>query len=261
MSAPGALSPVLISPRVLDGLSSEVQAVLDNMPNPVSDADEARIIAIVDPAVASGVWDQIDFFFCFAMADPDNALTSWIGTKTATNVNAATHTALQGYLFNGTTQHLDTNINLNTEGVNYLQDSADISIYCFDFTSGGDLFGSGSGADDRVRLRESGGSILAALNCTQSTVEATGIADTTRYGFNRTVSTEWIYFKDGVLESTEIETSDTVTTIEPFIGAFNNNGAACCWINAEVSYALFGGGIDPTDLDTMLDTVETEFSL
>ncbi len=80
MSSPGGISPAIVSPAVLGGggvpVSPEVQAVLDLMPNIVSAADEARIVAIVDPAVTSGVWAQIDYLFVHAMDDPDNALTS-----------------------------------------------------------------------------------------------------------------------------------------------------------------------------------------
>ncbi len=269
MSSPGGISPAIVSPAVLGArevpVSPEVQAVLDLMPNPVSASDRARIVAIVDPAVTSGVWAKIDFFFVHAMADPDNALTSWVGTKTATNVNASTHTPLQGYLFNGTTQYLDSGVVLTTDMTNYSLNDGHTECYCYDNSSASTafLFGVESTISTRTFLFQFD-TLLQGKVHTNGKVDYTAIGtfqDNERYGIGRDDSANQEIFRDGVEVETDSDASNSLPSVSIYIGARNKNDVVSSPINAEISYFLLGGGFNLTDLDTMLDTVETEFSL
>ncbi len=62
--------------------------------------------------------------------------------------------------------------------------------------------------------------------------------------------------------ATDADLSAALVTFEIYIGARNNgNDLGSNFLNAELSYFLIGGGFNLANLDTMLDTVESEFSL
>jgi len=285
MSSPGGISPAIISPRVLNGgggVSDEVQAVIDLMPNEVSAADQDRIVAIVDPAVITGLWPtgnpavvatgDVDYFYCFAMADPDNALTSWIGTKIATNINAATHTPLQGYSFNGTTQYLQSDITLSTDMTNWTLDDAHAECYCFNNSEARTdiraMWGGETAAPDNTRnilfqwpsLNFMTVEINTGTNLFSSVLDT--FQDNERYGAGRDDSANQELFINGAEVDTGAAASSAVlSSHEIYIAARNNNGALQDHLEAELSYFLIGGGFNLANLDTMLDTVETQFSL
>lgn len=268
MSSPGGISPAIVAARVLDGISAEAQAVIDLMPNAVIQADQDRIVAIVDEAVDLGVWDTIDFFFCFAMDDPDNALTSWVGTKTATNVNAATHTALQGYIGNGTTQYLDTNIDITTDMTNFLQDDGQIEAYCYDNSDAGNaaLFGLAEGGGQRTITFQVPAGEYISWGCNGPSVNHLLVPflyqDNTRYGVRRTASDNQDFILQGVVEDNNTDASQALSN---FLFAVLANGdsedVVGFIMEGTCSYLLVGGGFNLTNLDTVLDTVETQFEL
>ena len=63
--------------------------------------------------VFRGVWQQHDYFFGWFLTDETNALTSWKGTKTATNVSDALFSRF-GVLTDGSSSYIDPNITFST---------------------------------------------------------------------------------------------------------------------------------------------------
>lgn len=137
------------------GISPEAQAVIDKMPTTPEVAEQNKINVAVNAAVSAGQWDDLDFVFVFGMADEDNGLTSWIKTKTATNVNSATHTEAQGFAFNGSTNYINLNVNLTSELTQASLNNHEVSVYSFaDPTPGlqAYMFGGRDGANNGIEL-------------------------------------------------------------------------------------------------------------
>lgn len=264
--------PSFTDPAVQGGgaYSPEVLAVQAKMPNALAAGELDKIAAIVDPAVANGTWAQIDFFFCFALTDPSNALTSWVGTKTATGVNNPTHTANQGYAGNGSDMYIDTNINMNTDLTNGSLNDITCATYCYDnrdATANAVLFGTfSSGPLTQFVITQNTGIRYLVNDLTESTWTVgegapSFFQDATRYGLDRIDSSNSALYSGGASVDTASITSVGLCTDDLYIMARNNRGTADRFIDATISYFVVGGGINHTNFNNMLGVMETQFSL
>ena len=80
---------------------------------------------------AGGIWSKLDTFAVFATDGSSNfALIDWKRLVLMTAVNSPTFTTNDGFQGNGTSSYIDTNFNPSTQGVNYTQNSAGVSVNC-----------------------------------------------------------------------------------------------------------------------------------
>jgi len=252
-------------------VSAEVQAALDLLPNPdLEDSD--KLAAIIDPSVIDGTWDQIDYLFNFAFEDEDNGLTNIApagGVKLAVAVNAPTHTGGEGFLFNGTTQYLQLGIIPSTDLTNATLNDMHVEFYVFDNLDAGTVkipFGARDATQTLQTFQNTG--LVYTVNNNDAGTWTTGegapaaYADVTRYGVRRTDSTTISFLENGIVVDTEApKTSLNLPVVEFYVGCRNSIGTADLFINAKLSYWMIGGGFNLTNLDSMLDIVETQYGL
>ena len=101
-----------------------------------------------------GLWNKKDVFSLFATdGNVDFALICWKRLIKMDAINSPSFSANAGFTGNGTSSYIDTLFVPATDGVNFLQDDAGISVNC----SGPDdnyIVGTSSSADGNVRLRQ-----------------------------------------------------------------------------------------------------------
>ena len=101
-----------------------------------------------------GLWNKKDVFGLFATdGNVDFALICWKRLIKMDAINSPSFSANAGFTGNGTSSYIDTLFVPATDGVNFLQDDAGISVNC----SGPDdnyIVGTSSSADGNVRLRQ-----------------------------------------------------------------------------------------------------------
>jgi len=86
--------------------------------------------------------------------DSDFALIDWIRLTDYTAVNSPTFTANQGFLGNGTSSYIDTNFVPNTDGSNFTQDNAGLTLYMYQLGANASyVVGQSSGGADQIRMR------------------------------------------------------------------------------------------------------------
>jgi hypothetical protein len=81
---------------------------------------------LVTALKSAGIWSKLDVLWVFATNNSNNATLNWItpASHQCTLVNAPTFTASAGFKGNGTSSYLDTNFNMSTQGVKYVQNDA-----------------------------------------------------------------------------------------------------------------------------------------
>lgn len=95
----------------------------------VSDARKVIVNTLVAGLKTDSLWTLLDRLWLFAAENATAALIDIKGLSTATAVNTPTFTADQGYAGNGTTSYINTNYAPGTHGVQYVQNSAHLSLY------------------------------------------------------------------------------------------------------------------------------------
>jgi len=101
-----------------------------------------------------GLWNKKDVFGLFATdGNVDFALICWKRLIKMDAINSPSFSANAGFTGNGTSSYIDTLFVPATDGVNFLQDDAGISVNC----SGPDknyIVGTSSTANGNIRLRQ-----------------------------------------------------------------------------------------------------------
>lgn len=251
--------------NILFQRSSIVQSVLDNFPNSLTSGEAGKIEKIVDTMVSSGNWDQIDYFFGWFLSDEANALTSWKGIKTATNVNSAVFDS-KGVLTNGSNSYIDTNIVLSTDLINAILNDTHIDSFCYDnldTSNGKYLFGVST--TDVLQINQNPTLSRFVFNVNSATTsrfnDGVGLfQDKTRYSIGRDDSINQEMFINGVQVDTEGDVSTGLSTKSITIGALQA-GIVQLHLNAKQSYFLIGGGFDLVALNNELNLVQTLFNL
>ena len=123
------------------------------------------------------------------------------------------------------------------------------------------LFGANDGSND-IQMRQQP---LVSLRLFVAVNEGTGFGDSnhtafqdnTRYGARRTASNAEDSLINGSVSASSSIVASGIPTTDIEIGAFGGN----LFFDGTISYFLIGGGFNLTNLDSMLDVVETQFSL
>jgi hypothetical protein len=217
--------------------SAEYQAVLDRAtalgythPSPDQKTKQNKLVHDLKDA---GIWDLLDVFYVFATdGSSDFATLNWKAPSAnqATKVNTPTFTANLGFTGNGTSSYLNTNWEPSTKGVNFTQDNA----ACFTYL-GLDLavnstvdYGSNASTPTRT-ITQTTRTTADGLNLLLNTGTFTAMTNTNAIGFyhnKRTSSTAIALIKDGVVVSTQSQTSSGIPPLNVYLLARNNAGTA-----------------------------------
>ena len=141
-----------------DAFDSDYQAVLDFATSEGITLPSANQQILQNQVVLSlkdkGLWNKKDVFGLFATnGNVDFALICWKRLIKMDAVNSPSFSANAGFTGNGTSSYIDTLFVPATDGVNFLQDDAGISVNC----SGPDfnyIVGTSSTANGNIRLRQ-----------------------------------------------------------------------------------------------------------
>jgi hypothetical protein len=241
--------------QVAEGIA---QDVINKFPNALADGEEVKIRAIVKQMYNTGVWQQHDYFFGWFLTDEANALISWKGTKTATNVNSATFNEF-GVLTDGSTSYINTNIVPSTDLTNASLNNAHVEGYCYDnldVTSSRYLYGSGGGNFLAIRQSAAIAAYVNGISLSSSGVSSLFMGKT-RYGIGRIDGTNQEIFVNGTEVDTESDSSTGLGTGFMSIGGISGSSL----LNARQSYFCIGGGYDLTALNASLNLVQSLFNL
>jgi hypothetical protein len=160
---------------------------------PPTAARQTLIQTCVASLMTAGVWDKLDALHMFAAADSQAAKINWKnpGTFNATEVNAPTFAADQGFTGNGTTSYLDTGFNPTISGIpgggNYGQNSAcGFGYEVVNVGVSGAMIGNTSGS---IQITGRGGTDLAlgrvnntATSISPASIDSVGLWSVTRSG-------------------------------------------------------------------------------
>lgn len=183
--------------------SQTVLEVLGKFPNPLADGEAEKIEKVVDDMVFRGVWQQHDYFFGWFLTDETNALTSWKGTKTATNVSDALFSRF-GVLTDGSSSYIDPNITFSTDLTNAKQNDFHAETYCYDNlddTTFPTLFGAGTASNNTFLIQTGTTTVNARVNVLGSSSDASltetdgKFQDRIRYGIHRNDSANHEIYK------------------------------------------------------------------
>lgn len=111
--------------------NAEAETLVAAMNVAPNKARKALIDDFVGALKAASVWSKLDVLWVLAAHDEQAGRLNWKspGGFTLTAVNGPTLTTDRGFSGNGSTSYLDTGWNRLTDGVQFTQDNAHISVY------------------------------------------------------------------------------------------------------------------------------------
>jgi hypothetical protein len=143
---------------LLGGFDSDYQAVLDFATSEGITLPSASQQELQNQVVLSlkdkGLWNKKDAFGLFATnGNVDFALICWKRLIKMDAINSPSFSANAGFTSDGVSSYISTNFVPATDGVNFLQDDAGISVNCSG-TNGNYIVGTLSTSDGNIRLRQ-----------------------------------------------------------------------------------------------------------
>ncbi len=242
------------------GYSAEYQTVYDSWIIKPIDAVAAEQNTMVEGWVNDGVWATRDVWYVLAAHTNDNgeALTNWInpGTFDATMINAPAFVAFEGFT-GGATKYITTNYNLNSDGINFVMNSASMCIYSRTNRVAGNknTIGAGDGISRAyMQLRFTGDLFLNMIN--DLTNPVTNNTNTTgMYIGSRTASNIKKAYRNKVLIVDESTASIAIPPYVAYVLAINFMGTPFT-DTIQGSMAAFGGGLIQQNVDDLTDAFE-----
>jgi len=228
--------------------SPEVQQYLDRLSTPPA-ADVLPIIQnLIDGLNAIGEWTPLDVLVCpFLPEVQADALLNLKGaypTGDPSEVNSPQWDEKLGYTFNGTNSRINMSWAPASAGSNFANNNCSFFAHvpAHPGASGGAKSGCVDGTANHIlslipRLTDSGpnGNISQAATFTTSFSATNGVGFFT---VDRSASTVANFLKNGVQATTQGNVAGGLSSASIFIGAFNNNGTAANFENAQ--YASWG---------------------
>ena len=213
----------------------------------------------VEDAIRTGEWALLDVFYNYAAhtnADGE-ALINWFnpGTFDATAYNAPTFTANEGFT-GADTKYIDCNWNPSTNGINYVQNSASMGVYCrTDVDEAKNAVGLNATVDAFIRIR-SGNQAGFRVNSTGSGTVA-NLDSRGMYVSNRVLSTHQDLWKNKIRISNHLRTSTGVPNVNVYTLALNNSVVATNFVTTQISVAFAGAGMTQTNVNNLTNYYNT----
>lgn len=210
---------------------------------------------LYDDLVASGIWDELDVFYCFATdGDRDFAKINWKnpGTHDCTEVNTPTFTPDTGFFGNGSSSYLNTNFAPDPDGTKYSQNDAAFFLWSITDTPAAALFHGANlaAAASALHILPKGVSNQGQYRMNGAQLGTNAIASSIGlYHAKRIDAANIEMFVNGVLFDQQAGASEVLCTQPAFLEALNNNGTAATFSTRGVAFAGFGASLNGMESD------------
>jgi len=170
----------------------------------------------------------------------------------------------QGYSGDGSTQYINTLIDMSTDLTNATQNDNYTGIYVYDnrdIRSFRYIAGRYPGSHRMLQLSTGN---AAGINSSGTIKEAeTVYADRSRYEFIRDGATSTKINKNGITVATGTDASVPFSSIpgDVYVGSVHDGAIPNYHLDATISYYTMGKGSEETNINIFLDKVKTEFAL
>ena len=209
-------------------------------------------------------WDSLDYLNVYAVHTNGDgeALIDWkLPDSTATAVNSPTFTASQGFLFNGTTQYINSDFTASVDGVQYTQNSASAMAYIRNNIQSNVIFGVDDDVppprkesflysrftDDKAYIMLNGDTAEGAAN-----VDSRGM-----YIISRTGASIVKLYRNKIAIINGIDTSVGLPGHSYYVGALNNDDVAASFSAYQISMFAAGAGLSQTAVTAITNAFET----
>ena len=242
---------------VAGGYCAEYQAVYDAMTTKPTTYDADQNTLVVD-LKAGGVWAKGDVIYVFAQETngAGEALLNWIdpdGDDNATNVHSTAFTANEGFTGDGTNDYLNSNYTPSSEGVNWSQNSACLSVYTrIDQDASTYTIGTSDGTyRASIIVSNAGGEQQDRINATNSNQ----IAVTSGAGLHTASRTEsnrhYSYYNATSLGTNNVASTGVPTAVVGILGLSTSASSS-----NQVSFVFIGGGLTSGEVSALYTAVE-----
>lgn len=211
----------------------------------------------------SNNFGKFDRFWWFGSQYQGNAAVSLKNPTSTdiTEVNNPTWTQYRGYTGNGVDMYLDTNFNIGTSGVNYIQNSSSLGVYSRTNTDGFIIdIGCNNGLNrfSQLDIKDSG-LFYGDLNDNGSTVTGKSVSDSMGLFIAvRTSSTNIDIYKGNVLIGSETQNVVGIPTFNVYILSRNTNGTAAQFSTRQILCSFIASGsINVSELDASITQFAT----
>ena len=248
--------------------SAEYQAVYDAYTIKPDAATAAIWNTYVESGVADGWWAKEDVEYVYAAHTNDNgeALINWInpGTFDATAFNAPAFVVNEGFTGNGSDTYNDCNWKPNSDGVNYVQNSASAGAYIrTDVSEIKADFGSSDQSGDKFlqfisRFTSTGEKAQVLVNI--QSVDAGVVANTDgrgMYVLSRLDATDNDLYRNKIKIYDGSDNSVIPPDLNVYVLARNLDGSPDVHTTRQISMFFAGGGFTQTDVNNKTDAFET----
>ncbi len=260
---PSADIAINIPSDIAGGFGAEYQAVYDSYTTKPDDATAAIWNTFVESIVASGEWALLDVLYVYAAHTngAGEALKNWInpGTFDATAFNAPDFVANQGFSGNGSTRFINWNWNPNTNGVNYVLNSASDGVYIRTNVneSAIDIGAAVSGTDYSFYIvsRLSNG-VFFRVNTDTDFSTAANTDSRGMFIGSREASNIIRTYKNKVQLTDESDASVAVPSLDIYSLARNNDDTADIFSTKQLSMVYAGDKFTQTNVNNFTDAFE-----
>jgi len=250
----------------IKGFCSQYKAVYDKLVE-LDDVPDTLIAKEQNKMVRQNVayigWaDVFDIKYVLAQQYNNNggALINWInpGTFDATAVSAPVFTSLEGFDFNGSNQHLDTNYDPGNDKINLALNSMAAGVYIrknvfpentYDF-----------GVKDATNWIALGTSYASACRYYANTNVAQwdGVADSLgMHVINRVINTNEEIWKNKVRLENPAQASNGIPTgFNIYIGGLNSSGVHVYRSTKQISAFFVSKGVTQSNIEITTDAIE-----
>lgn len=243
------------------GFSDEYQAIYDAYTTKPDNATAFIWNTCVETWVANGEWATKDIIYVYAAHTNDNgeALINWKnpGTFDATAFNAPAFVANEGFTGNGSNTYIDCNWNPNSDGVNFVMNSASAGVYIRTNVEETkyDLGCDNGTSHIRIISRKAGDTYLCRIH------DFTDLnnANTDSRGMiivSRTASNARVLYKNKSNVDSDAQASVAVPNFNIYVLANNGEGSAELFTTRQLSMAFAGAGMTQTHVNNFTDPFE-----
>jgi hypothetical protein len=193
----------------------------------------------------AGIWSKLDTFAVFATdGDSDFALIDWKRLSDYTAVNSPTFTTNQGFTGNAIDQTINTNIQMNTQLVQYKRNDAFACIYLFNVVNTNYFFGSQASTGSLQLVN--GGS--TRMNSSGFIFPSPSFLTSEKYrGLRRNIIGNFDFITTNNVSNATLNSDGLNASSVSLLGRTNSNG----WNASTASMYIMGSYLDNTEFSNL----------
>jgi hypothetical protein len=207
-------------------------------------ARKKLINATIKRLIVNGVWQELDFLYCFAAHDEQAARLNWINPSgySLSKVGAPVWASGQGYT-GGPGKALNTNFTPSVNGIKYKRDNASYGVYVLTNVqeSAVDMGCDDGVSQSRLVTRQATDTATARIN--SAAINANNTSATNSQGFHsviRTTASNMFLFRNGSQVAANATVSTGIPSRELYVLASNTSGVLSQPSSKKISLAFAG---------------------